>query len=791
MKWLKRIGIAVAVLVLVLVVALWWLLGTGSGMHFVLDRVMAATDGAMSVKQARGSLAGPLTVEGLHYTDGQGTDVKVNKASVDIAIWPLLGKTVHLAKFSAAGITVQLPEPAPDEPEQSSAFSLKPPLDIVIDEARVDDLDVRQGTQSLFAANRIELAGGWTRDGIRIKNLKLRAPDGYADAHGQLLLGTQYRGEGQLDFSWQQGTHHFAGTLKTHGDGIVAQAALDLTQPMKATIGLQLEQTKDYPWQLDIKLPRGDAAPLLGNGDIKTIAADLHANGTQQGGRLEGTLHLNDWPVSIQPLQLVLSRDRSTLEIPGLQLASERIPGSLQVKGNIALDADPMSARIDMAWQDVKLPAELVGQELASHGQLSAHGSVKDYQATGEIHIGPPGRLADLKLDFKGNDEQLDIRSLALRQPQGSARIAGTVTFQPSLGWDVQAEGKQFDPGQLFAGWDGALDFNLISQGQQKDALDAAVTIKRLEGRLRQRRISGQGRLHLSADQVVDGKLNVVMGESQVAVQADPGKRNDIHLNLDIASLGDWLPDAAGSVHGKLRLRGKLDSLGLTATVAGESLRWQQQKVGSLSLDADVPNLASPGGRIEVDAQQVEVAGLMFDTLNLDANGTEAQHRATVTADGRQVKLKLALQGRMPDKTWQGQLTTFDLEPKGIPGWRLVKAVPLRIGQGTFDMDELCLAAGDPHICLRAQQKAQGSLLANYQIKAMPLELISSLIPDQSMPVSVDGQLDGQGTIERSRSTSKATVRLSKYTASLPIRAPWTDASLSVVTTSNWMVIWK
>lgn len=750
MRWLKRIGIVFAALALVLTVALWWLLGTGSGMHFVLDRVVAATDGAVTVKQARGSFAGPLTVENLHYTDGQGTDVKVNRASVDIAIWPLLGKTVHLDKFSATGVTVQLPGSTPEEPEGSSGFSLEPPLGIVIDEAQVDDLDVRQGAQSLFAAKRIELAGGWTRDGILVKKLLLRAPDGHADAHGQLLLGTRYHGDGQLDFSWTHDARHFAGTLKTHGDGSKAQATLTLMQPMTATVHLQLEQRKDYPWQLDVKLPRGDATPLLGDGDIKILAADLHASGTQQGGQIGGIVRLNDWPLSIKSLQLALSPDRKTVHIQSLDLASGRVPGSLQAQGKVELDANPVAAQIDVSWKDVKLPVELAGQELDSHGQLEAHGSIEDYQATGEIHVGPPGRLADLKLDIKGNDKQLDIRSLDLKQPRGSARIAGTVTFQPSLRWDVQAEGKQFDPGQLLAGWDGALDFNLTSQGQQKKALDAVVTIKQLDGRLRQRKISGQGQLHLSADRVVDGKLNVAMGESHVTVEADPGKHNDVHLNLVIASLGDWLPDAAGSVHGEVRLRGNLDSLALTAKVTGKDLRWQQQKAGSLDLDADVPNLASPGGRIEVETQQVEVAGLTFDTLNLDANGTEAHHSATVTADGRQVKLKLALGGQMPGKTWQGTLTTLNVEPKGIPGWRLVKAVPLSISQGGFDMDELCLTAGDPRICLRAKQDKRGELQANYQIKAMPLTLVSSLIPDQSLPISVDGKLDGQGTIERS-----------------------------------------
>ncbi|MGA7297111.1 MAG: translocation/assembly module TamB domain-containing protein [Rhodanobacteraceae bacterium] len=751
-KWLKRTGMAIAAVMLVLALALWWLLGTGSGMQFALDRVVAATHGAVTVKRASGTLAGPLHVEGLRYRASGGTEVAVNDASVDVSVWPLLRRTLHIHSLRATGIRITLAQSAEAAPGQSSSFSLAPPISMVLDDARLRGLEVRQAGKAQFAADSIDLGGGWTNDGIRIEKLRLRSPDGHADAHGRLLLGTRYRGRGTLEFSWQLDSRRFAGTLNTSSDGNTARARLALTQPMVASIHLQMKQHKDYPWQLDAKLPRGDAAPLVGTGGLKTLAADLHASGTRHSGKLEGSLHLNDWPLSIRPLQVALSADGNSLQIQSMKLASARVPGSMQVHGEIALDGKPVAARLDVQWQDIELPAELAGQRLASHGQLALHGSIDDYRATGEIHAGPPGRLTDMKLDIQGNDRQLNIRSWVLKQPQGSARVAGTITFQPVLRWNLQGEGTHFDPGQLLAGWDGALDFSFGSEGRHDQALDATVTIKQLAGQLRQRAVSGQGRLHLSPDKVVDGKLQLAMGQSHVAVQAEPGKRNDIRLDLDIASLGDWLPDAAGSMHGTLGLHGRLSALALQAKLQGKGLRWQQHKAGAISVDADVPNLASPGGRIEIQADKAEIAGLQFDRVNLDANGTEAHHSVTLTASGQQLKLQLAVAGSMPGQTWQGQVSRLDLQPQGIPEWRLVQAVPLSIGKQRMDMAELCLSAGDPRICVQAHQDQEGSLQASYRLKAVPLKLVSALLPDQSLPTSAEGLIAGQGDIRRSAS---------------------------------------
>ena len=84
--WLKRIALAFGVLLLIVVAALWWLLGSASGLRFALARAQGATAGALTVQHAEGRLVGPLRLQGVHYADGQGLDAKVADLALDLRV---------------------------------------------------------------------------------------------------------------------------------------------------------------------------------------------------------------------------------------------------------------------------------------------------------------------------------------------------------------------------------------------------------------------------------------------------------------------------------------------------------------------------------------------------------------------------------------------------------------------------------------------------------------------------------------------------------------------------------
>jgi translocation and assembly module TamB len=749
MKWVRRIAIGLAVLLLVAAMALGWLLGTHAGLRFVLDRAQGFTEGALQVQQARGHLTGPLDLAGVRYDDGNGTVIRVAKAHLQVRFWPLLAGRVHVIDLDLDGVEVALP-PSTPATQESAPFSLRPPVELLLDRVHVGSVAISRGGQSLFVSNQLDLIGSWTHDGLVLKQLALLAPDGKVDLSGTLAIGTGYAGDSQASFRWKLGETDVAGKLSAHSDGKRAHLDLALTQPTVLHLQLDLDLGGDYPWTAQLDVPRFDPQVVLGDSSLRTMAAALQGQGDRHGGTLQGRLDLNDYPLLLQPLRARFSKDFHSLSLQQLKLASPRIKGTLAASGTVQLDADPISAALDIRWNDVLLPQELVGQVLASHGTLSVNGSPAKYHAEGKIAIGPPDKLAALSLNLDGNTRAVMLHTLALKQQRGGIEASGELTLQPTLAWQAQINADRFDPGQLFAGWDGALDADLASSGTLPAAgLDATLEIRKLSGRLRQREVSGHGKLHLSSGQVLDGTLDLASGGSTIRLDARPGTSNDIQLKLAIATLADWMPDAGGRLDGHFAIRGRLPALSVNGQLRGQSLAWQQQKIDALHLIVGVPDINNIAGKLELQARGAYLQGLVFQQIHLLAEGSQRDHRLTLDARGTKLSAELALRGSLKGPDWNGTLDTLTLAPQGMPDWRLQRSTALSYRDGAMALSELCLTAGDPHLCVAASRDKRGNLDASYRLRALPLALLMSASGTADLPLRAEGMLEGSGKLRR------------------------------------------
>lgn len=746
-RWL---GFALLGLLVLLVAGSGWLLGTTSGLRFALARVQGMTGGALTVRQAQGRLLGPMQLEGLRYVDGKGTEVSVGHVALDLRFWPLLGRRVHVRALDVEEMSVALPK-ATGQSTSGGGFSLKPPLDLVVDRAHLGKLAISQAGQPLFASDSLDLAGRWTSTRIVLTQLVLRAPDGHVDLAGRLVWGASYRGDGRGTFAWQVGGVGYAGRLTANSDGRRSHAELDLTAPTAAQLVLDLDNAS-VAWTATLKAPRFDPRPLLGTGVLTALALDLHGKGDRHGGSLDGRLGLNDYVVQLAPLRAHFSKDFNTLQLEALTLTSPQIKGRVNASGSLRLDAQPLAGALTVDWKGLRLPADLVGQALASDGRLVAKGSTAQFHAEGEVAIGPPGQLAQLALNLDGTPQRLALNTLMLKQPQGRLEASGSVVLQPALAWRLEAHAERFDPGQLFAGWGGALDAELASHGTLAGRQpDATLAIHKLSGRLREREVRGGGTLHLSPARLLDGHLALDSGGSTVTLDASPtGGGNHANLKLAVASLGDWLPDAAGRLDGQFQLRGRWPGLSVDGRLDGHAMAWRRQRLDGLQLTLQVPDISTPGGRLDLAGHGVHVAGLGFGQITLHAQGTAAKHDLRLQVQGQQLSGELALSGSMKRAAWSGTLSTLKLDPQGLPSWRLRQPVQLAWKDGAASFSELCLSAGEPLLCVTGKQDRVGNLEADYRLRALPLALLLNASGNAGLPLRVDGVLQGDGHLRRS-----------------------------------------
>jgi translocation and assembly module TamB len=749
-RWLRAIGVTVLIILVLLAGSVGWLLCTGSGLRFALAQAQSLTHGALQVQQAQGRLVGPIDIAELRYNDGEGTDVTVSGAHLDWRIWPLMYKRLHVIRLQVDRVDVALPK-SQEESSSSSSFSLKPPLALVLDDVHVGPVSIKQDGKPLFASDQLDLAGSWTNRGFDVSRLALRSPDGHVDLDGQLGIGRRYRGKGHAEIVWKVDDTQYAGTVNAQGNGRNAELQLALTEPMLAQLQLNLDQRKNNAWTAKLDLPSFDPKPLIGSSSLTRLAANLQGTGDQYGGSITGELELNDYHLSLQPLQASLDKDFKTLTLQHLQLSSAQIKGVLDAAGTVQLDAHPVSADLAVDWKNLELPADLVGQVLRSDGHLTAKGSAEKYHAEGDVSIGPPDKLAKLSLNLDGTPEQIQLHTLNLLQPQGKLAANGSLTLEPDLAWQLEVNASKFDPGQLFAEWPGLLDAELSTQGKLvKNSPDVTLDLRKLDGQLRQRQLRGRGHLHLSPNEVLDGTLDLASASSTIKLLARPGNSNDADITLAMASLSDWLPQGGGQLNGEFRVRGKLPKLAVNGNLQGQSLAWQDQRINRLQLQADIPDISNPGGKLELDATGAEVGGLTFRQIRLNGQGTSAQHQLTLDAQGDQLSTALALSGALKGQNWNGTLSSLSLDVHGLPRWHLQQAARLGWNNGSASLSELCLTAGDPLLCVSGNYDKAGNLDASYQLHAVPLTLVMDAVGSANMPFSSEGLLEGNGKIRRS-----------------------------------------
>ena len=757
-KWLKRIGIAVLALVVLGTAFSLWLQYTQSGARFALARVQGAMGGKLAIAEVGGTLSGPLLLTGVRYRDPKtGVDAKIGTVKVQFALSKLFGRVLQFENVDIDNVDVALTTiapPAVPPPPTPLQQLLTPPLSIILDRMRLGHTRIVLDTTPLFALDSLELSASWTNAGLAVRQFALRTPDGRVDLNGALTSYTDYSGKAKADVDWKVSQYRVAGSLDFSNDGRQSTFALTLTQPFPATVsGTLVPGAPALPWTLALDVPAFDPNMIAQGGSLESLALNLHGSGDRNGGSLSGNVDANAHRVLLDPLKFALAGQILTIE--NLHLRSPEAAGALTAKGKLQLDAKPLGGEVQLSWDGVELPADLVGQVLATHGTLDVSGTARQFAAQGDLALGPPGKLAQIALKLDGTPEKIALRQLELKQPQGSLNASGEIVLQPQIDWNLDAKADRFDPGALAAQWPGSLTFALSTSGKvDKDGPHGTLRLDKLAGTLRKRPLGGDGEIAFAPPLSVDGTLNLSSGNSHVALHGKGGAQTDASINLAVASLGDWLPQTGGSMQGDISVKGAWPKLTIGATIHGAKIAYADSHIDAFDLNVQAHDVAAaPGGSVAFKATRVASAGYVFDTLSLDAEGDQGRHSVKFDAHGKPLAFALAVDGTLTTKpnqapAWRGTLDALNLQIKDQHEWQMAAPASASYAAGAFTLGELCLRAEAPSICVSATSRADGSMQSKYTLQHLPLGVVARLAAPDA-PLHVTGDIDGNGDLSR------------------------------------------
>lgn len=748
-KSLAWTGIVIAVLILAIVAMLLWVLNTESGTRWAAARATALLGDKLAIETIDGSLAGPLHLTNLRYRDpAAGIDVGVRELTLDLVLNDLWGRLVHVKSLEVAGVDVlthEPTEPKPEEPEKP--FTLQPPIDIAVDSFVARDVKVRNPEAMLVEVTRATFAGRWTDEALAVQTLDVQSPQGFVKFDGRVSQPKSFIGEGKGQFRWTVGEQTFAGSLEANADEDDADIGSKLTSPLDARLDAKIAQAGDHRWQLKLEVPRFDPREeLMPDSSLQSLAATLQGEGTFEQGVVSGQVMINDEPVQLESVRFARSEERLNLQS---LLRVGATAGELKADADIQFSEESWTSKVKALWRDVVVPPAWAGQELHTHGEIDFDGNPQLYNARGKLALGPPKQQANIELRVRGTPELVELQQFDILQRQGRLAATGKVNLQPQLAWTVDARGQNFNPGAFAVEWPGSLGFQLATQGKMTEqGPDATLKLTQLRGKLRGRPISGDADLAITAPYLPAGKLALQSGQSRLRVDAAKGEQIDATIAVDVASLNDWVPNSGGELGADFRVRGKWPDVAINGNARGRELHMDEMKVNELALDADVNKPLDPEGSVELQLAGVAAAGFTFDSVQANASGNSASHRADLTTTGQPIAVSLALQGSRQEDGWAGSMQRLVLEVENAATLSLREPANIVVKANAVDVSRACFVDRDIELCMQGNLQPDGSMQARYSLDNVPLALANSL-SDEALPLQFSGMIEGQGDIRR------------------------------------------
>jgi translocation and assembly module TamB len=744
----RWVGIGLLSVIVLVVGALAWMLNTQSGTRWTFTRVSGFLDDALQVQRIDGSIAGPLTLTNLTYSDPKsGIDFKAEQVEIDVALLKLFGMTAHVKNARLRGIDVALTEPTESSPpKEDTPFTLEAPIDIVIDRFALSDANIVSKGEPLVQIDSAAFEGQWIGSAIAVRQFDVQSPQGEVHFTANVTEGEYYEGEGRGRFRWLAGTRTFAGSLEANARDALTTLQVKLTAPLDARLNAELQQNETLPWKFTLDAPTFDPRKeLLPDSSLQSLAAKLTGEGSLREGVIAGELVVNQVSIQIERAHFV--RQTDAIDLDSLVKLGG---GDISAKGTVRTAKTPADATLNITWRDVVVPAALAGQELFTRGDIDFDGSADVYQANGTLNIGPAERIANLELRIQGTPQRVQVEQFDIVQQPGRFALTGQVDLQPQIAWSIRAQARQFDPGAFAAAWPGSLNFDLTSDGSMLEAEpQGTLVVSNLKGRLRNRDLGGRVNLALSPGMVIAGDLDLTSGKSRLQLVGKRGEAMDAVATIDVPSMNDWLPDGAGELHGRIEAKGKWPDLNVVGDLRGNSLKVAALQAEAITANWNVDKPTDPSGRATIDATKIVVGGFEFATVRAQAQGDSKRHTLDFAATGEPLATAFYVEGSRERAGWAGTIQRLTLQVKDAANLTLQQPVKITYTPELVKMSQACFADGDIRLCMEGDRAASGALHAQYNLQNVPLGLANTFAP-ASMPLSFAGTIDGRGAIEGS-----------------------------------------
>ncbi|NRN27413.1 autotransporter assembly complex protein TamB [Photorhabdus heterorhabditis] len=687
MRWIKKISIAFLLMVTLLVITVAGLIGTQSGLHFMINSAARWVPG-LDIASVSGGWR-DLTLKEVRY-QVPGVDVNVDQFHLSLRLSCLKNSHLCINALTTEGVKVaintkQFPVSEEPSPESEPLTELRTPYPISLDLLSVKNATVTVDDM-VIALDEFRTAAQWQQKVLTFKPTQIN----------KLSVGLPKTTPEQLKI---------AEAAKKVKQEVEPEKSLGeilkelFSQPLLAKL-------PEVPIPLDITVEEISGKQLQLTSDTNITINDLLLQLSNQGQQIqlnklninapEGSLAINGSATLAQqwPVKLTIKGELNRQEIQG-QKVDLKLDGALLEQLNLGLNlSGPVSAKLgaqaELARAGLPMRVTLESQQFSwpltgepeyqlDSIKMRLNGKASGYDLSLRSDIKgneiPPALLV---LDAKGNEEQFRLTRLRLSALQGRAELTGVADWSKAVSWNTVLTLSGINTAKQWPEWPARIDGKIVTRGSlHGGSWQLQIPEITLDGNVKQNLVKARGKVSgNAAGQWNIPQFELALGRNKMNFQGQLSKQWKLDGDINAPRLDGLLSGLGGVINGTLKLRGSMQAPQLLADLNANGLKWQDLRIDSINVKGNVRSAEQIQGDLAVNVRQLKQVDLIIRNLTLNAKGNEKQHDLQLKIDGAPVSGQLALNGSFDRKQqrWKGNInnTHFDTP---VGEWRLTKPI--------------------------------------------------------------------------------------------------------------------
>lgn len=666
----KKISLGVLVFILLVLGTVAFLVGTTSGLHLLFKAANRWVPG-LHISQVTGGWR-DLTLKNLRY---EQPGVAVNAGEIHLAVnlgclrsSSLCINDLSLKEINVAIDSKKMPPAAPVQEEESGPLNLSTPYPITLSRVALNNVNINIDDTTVSVMN-FNSGLSWEEKNLTLKPTSLQG----------LLIALPKVAQVAQEEVVEPKIHNPQPQEKPLGETLKALFAKPLLPEMTDV---------HLPLNLNIESFRGEQLRLTGDTDIlvrslllKVSSLDgqmtldaLDIDSNQGQVSATGRAQLRDnWPVDFT-LNSTLNVDPLKGEKVKLHVGGD-VRQQLNMDVNLSGPVDvTLRAQTQLAQAGLPLEVAVTSKQLywpftgekqyqADDVSLTLTGKMTDYTLAFRTAVkGQDLPPATIRLDAKGNEQQISLDKLTLAALEGTTELTALLDWQQAISWRGELALNGIDTAKAFPAWPSKLNGLIKTRGSlYGGSWQLDVPELKLNGNVKNNKVKVDGQLKGNSylQWTIPG-LHLELGRNSADIKGELGVKDlNLDANIDAPGLDNALPGLGGTAKGVVKIRGTVDAPQALADITANNLRWQDLSVARVRVDGDVKSSDHIAGKLNVRVERIAQPGVNLGLVTLAAEGSEKQHTLQLRVQGEPVSGQLDLAGSFDRQTqrWKGSLS--------------------------------------------------------------------------------------------------------------------------------------